>query len=282
MDRRLFLDINHFAMRTAWAHGVMSFFARPYALCVLAALLLLALLRARLSGFGGSDIDQLAALCWAPVGTVLAYAIALPVVHLVGRQRPFTAVPKVLLLVGRPAGFSFPNEHAVVAAAIATGLWLGRARIAAALATVIALLIAFAAIYAGVAYPSDALVGLLIGTFVSVALYPAAIGSFRDLAHRTARSPVKLLVGGGHRASIGPGPAARPEAVGESGAVRILSREEVGMRRPHRAERASPVRILPPEDEDTVTIDSDVETGGIRILPSGGGDKGPDTTKANR
>lgn len=280
MDRRFYLDVNNLAARTAWAHGAMAFFARPYALLILVALFLLALVRARVSGFGGSDPDQLAGLCWAAAGTVLAYAISLPIVHLVGRARPFTTTPSALVLISRSSGFSFPNEHAVVAAAIAAGLWLSRARILAALATLFALVIAFAVVYAGVAYPGDALGGLLLGAFISIVLYPLAIGSLRDMVHGIARSPLKALVGGGHRASVGPGPAARPEAVGESGAVRILSRDEAGSRQPQQPERASPVRIVPPDDEDMVTIDSDEEPGGIRILPPGDSPKGPDATRA--
>ena len=45
----------------------------------------------------------------------------------------------------------------MIAGAVAAGLWLSRARLMAALATVFALLIAFAVVYAGIAYPGDAL-----------------------------------------------------------------------------------------------------------------------------
>ena len=268
MDRRFYLDVNRFAMRTAWAHSVLVFFARPWALVVLAGLLVLALLRARVAGFGGSDIDQLAALVWVGVGAAVAYGISVPVVHLVGRARPFAAMPQAVVLLSRPAGFSFPNEHAVVAGAVAAGLWLARAWLVACVATLVALLIAFATVYAGVAYPGDAGGGLLLGILVSLALYPLVIGSLRDLAHGVARSPLKILVGGGHHGgSLRPGPAAHPELVGESGAVRILSRDELGAVRNRVPPQASPIRIVPPEGAGVGSILEPEGTGGVRIIP---------------
>lgn len=237
MDRRWYLDVNRFATRTAWAHGVIAFCARPSALVILAVLLLVSLALARVGGFGGSDLDKIAGLTWAAIGAVLAYGVSLPVVHLVGRVRPFAVMPQAAVLVARPAGFSFPNEHAVIAGAFATGLWLSRARLAAAAATLVAVVIALAVVYAGPAYPGDAAAGLLLGTLVTLVVYPFAIGSLRTLVHAVARSPLKFLVGGGrHGRPVGPGPAARPEMVGESGAVRILPPDEAGT-----------VPVLPPD-----------------------------------
>jgi len=281
VDRRVYLDVNRLATRTVWAHGVLAFLARPYALVIIAVLLLVALARARLGAFGGSDIDQLAALVWVAIGTTAAYALSLPVVHLVGRVRPFAAMPQAAVLISRPPGFSFPNEHAVIAGALAAGLWLSRARVLAAIATLVAIALGFAVVYAGTAYPGDALGGLLLGALVSLALYPLVIGSLRDLAHRIARSPLKFLVGGSHGgASVGPGPAARPEVVGESGAVRILSPDEIAARRPVEPEKAGPVRIVPPEGTQGVSILPPGGAGGLRILQPGERGSGPGASTA--
>jgi membrane-associated phospholipid phosphatase len=227
VDQRLFLDVNRFAARTAWAHSVAAFLARPWALAILALLVLVAMLRARAAGLGGSDLDQIAALIWVVVGAGLALAVSLPIVHLVARERPFVAMPSVVVLVPRPTGFSFPNEHAVIAGAVAAGLWLSRSYLIAALATLYAVLVSFAVVYAGTAYPGDALAGLLLGAVVTLGLYPFAIVFSREMVHAVARSPLKFLVGGGHHGrTVGPGPAAHPAPVGESGAVRILSASE--------------------------------------------------------
>jgi len=229
VDKRLYLDVNRFAARTAWAHGLFAFFARPSALVILAVLFLVATVRARAVGLGGSDLDQIAALGWVVIATALAYAISLPVSHLVGRAPPFVAIPQAVVLVAKPTGFSFPNAQAVIAGAVAVGLWLSRAVLLAALSTLIAILIAFAVVYAGTAYPGDAAAGLLLGAFICLVLFPLAIGALRELVHAVARSPFRFLVGGGHHGRpLGPGPAARPEPVGESGAVRILKPGKTG------------------------------------------------------
>jgi membrane-associated phospholipid phosphatase len=208
---------------------------------ILAVLLVVSLALARVGGFGASDLDKMAGLVWAAIGAVLAFGVSLPVVHLVGRARPFAVMPQAVVLVTRPAGFSFPNEHAVIAGAFATGLWLSRTRLMAAAATLVALVIALAVVYTGTAYPGDAAAGLLLGTLVSVVVYPFAIGSLRALLRAVARSPLKFLVGGGPQARpVGPGPAARPEMVGESGAVRILPPDGAGT-----------IRILPPDHTGT-------------------------------
>jgi undecaprenyl-diphosphatase len=257
VDRRWYLDVNRFAARTAWAHGVIAFFARPSALVILAVLLLVALARARVAGFGGTDLDKIAGLVWVAVGTGLAYAVSLPVVHLVARARPFAAMPQAIVLVTRPTGFSFPNEHTVIAGAVAAGLWLSRARFVAAAATLTAIILALAVVYTGTAYPGDAAAGLLLGTLVSLGIYPFAIGALRALVHAVARSPLKLLVGGGHhKGPVGPGPAAHPELVGESGGVRILP-----------PDGARAVRILPTDKARTVRILSPDKAGTVRILP---------------
>jgi len=267
VDRRFYLDVNRFAAQTAWAHGVLAFFARPLALLVLAALLLLALARARLAGFGGSDIDQIASLVWVAIGAAVAYGISVPIVHLVGRARPYVTLPQAVVLIQKPSGFSFPNEHAVIAGAVAAALLLSRAWIMAVVATLVALLIAFATVYAGIAYPGDAGGGLLLGILVSVALYPIAIGSLRDIAHAVARSPLKILVGGGrHGGALRPGPAAHPELVGETGAVRILSTEDLGAVRNRVPAQASPIRIVPPEETSVGSMLPE-EAGGVRIVP---------------
>ena len=61
------------------------------------------------------------------------------------------------MLLAKPTGFSFPNEHAVIASAVATGLWLSRARLLAAMATFFAIIVALAVVYSGTAYPATRL-----------------------------------------------------------------------------------------------------------------------------
>ena len=100
MDRGWYLDVNRFATRTAWAHGLMAFFARPLALVIIAFLLLVALVRARVAGFGGTDLDRIAILLWAALGAALAYAVSLLVCLLYTSGRNGTGVDHVRCYFG--------------------------------------------------------------------------------------------------------------------------------------------------------------------------------------
>jgi membrane-associated phospholipid phosphatase len=76
---------------------------------------------------------------------------------------------------------------------VAAGLWVtDRALAPVALAG--ALVLSFSLVYVGVQYPSDQLVGLLIGAVVALGLRPAGTAVLRWLAVRVERSPLHLLV----------------------------------------------------------------------------------------
>ena len=64
----------------------------------------------------------------------------------------------------------FPSIHAVIAAAVAAGLWLVDRRLGIT-AAVAAALMAFARVYVGAHYPRDVLAGLALGVVVSLAGY---------------------------------------------------------------------------------------------------------------
>ena len=228
MDKRLYLDVNRFAGQSAWLHDVARFLTGPGGLILLAALLLAAYLQARSGGLGGSDLDQVAAVVWSALAAAISLGIALVLVTLVGRSRPFMEVSGALVIVARPSSHSFPSVHAAVAGAVAAGLWCARTRLVALLATLLALAIALAEVYVGVAWPSDAASGLLIGAAVALVGYPVAIGPLRILTHSLARSPGRLLVGGHGGRLTGPGPAARPAPLGTSGSVRVLRDDPPG------------------------------------------------------
>ena len=55
------------------------------------------------------------AALWAPVGALLALAVNQVLVASVAEPRPFTALPRVLVLVTRSHDYSFPSDHAVMA-----------------------------------------------------------------------------------------------------------------------------------------------------------------------
>jgi undecaprenyl-diphosphatase len=70
-------------------------------------------------------------------------------------------------LVQRGSDPSLPSDYAVLAGAVASGLWLVSGRLGA-VAAVAAAVMAFAGVYIGALYTHDALAGLAVGNAVSV------------------------------------------------------------------------------------------------------------------
>jgi undecaprenyl-diphosphatase len=76
-------------------------------------------------------------------------------------------LPGALVLVDRSPDPAFPSDHAVMAGAVAAGLWLVSRRLGIA-AAVAALLMAFTRVYVGAHWPGDVAVGLAFGAAVVV------------------------------------------------------------------------------------------------------------------
>jgi undecaprenyl-diphosphatase len=88
------------------------------------------------------------------------------------RARPYDRLPEVVrLLIGRPAGTSWPSSHPAVLVAFLTvaGEELGLSRIELAALNGLAGLVALSRVYLGVHYPSDIVAGLLLGRAVGQA-----------------------------------------------------------------------------------------------------------------
>lgn len=83
------------------------------------------------------------------------------------RVRPCNQVDDIVMLVAKPASYSFPSNHAAssFAAAVAV-LMTMRKKIWAIPAFVIASLISFARIYCFVHFPSDVIVGAILGSLI--------------------------------------------------------------------------------------------------------------------
>lgn len=96
---------------------------------------------------------------------------------LVARLRPCDETPSLCMLSSRPNDYSFPSGHTMSSFTAATVLccvspllgWSG---------LVLAAMIAFSRLYLGVHYPSDVLVGALLGV-VNARLVILAAGLFR-------------------------------------------------------------------------------------------------------
>lgn len=94
--------------------------------------------------------------------------------NLVGRIRPFNANEKLnLLIISAPQDFSFPSGHTMCSFAAATVIYNMNKK-AGVLAIILSILIGFSRLYLYVHYPSDVLVGMIIGIllgYISIMLY---------------------------------------------------------------------------------------------------------------
>lgn len=182
-----FEQVNHFAKATPWLHGVISGYAN-YGLAAFVGLLVAGWWSARRSG----QAAKMAAVTCAGAGTLLAVAVNQPIVAAVHEGRPYAIHARILVLAHRSADFSFPSDHAVMAGAVAAGLWFVSRRLGI-LATIAALAMAFARVYIAAHYPQDVLAGLVLGAIVAIVVYFAGCGIVARLitsATRTRLRPV--------------------------------------------------------------------------------------------
>lgn len=99
----------------------------------------------------------------------LAEAISGGLKPLLRRDRPAESETDPLPLVDVPVTYSFPSGHATVSFACATILTFALPRLAVPFYA-LAALIAFSRVYVGVHYPSDVVVGAVLGTLIAIAL----------------------------------------------------------------------------------------------------------------
>lgn len=86
------------------------------------------------------------------------------------RNRPFVNHDEIKVLIGKPKDYSFPSGHASSAFMSATILYLGGSGLWI-LAVTLAILVGFSRMYHYVHYPSDVLVGTIVGTVFGFITY---------------------------------------------------------------------------------------------------------------
>ena len=187
-DRSLFLTVNDWAQDTPWLHGVLTTYA-GYGAALFGVLLLVGYLTARRS----HRLDLLTASLWAALAPLVAVALNQPIASAVNEPRPFAAVPHALLLAHRSADPSFTSDHATMAGAVAVGLFLVSRRLGV-VASVAAVLMAFARVYVGAHYPVDVLAGLALGGAVAGLGWLLLHRSLAAILRIIARTPLAFAV----------------------------------------------------------------------------------------
>jgi undecaprenyl-diphosphatase len=183
----MFGDINEFARDTGWLHGTLLGFAK-YGVVVFAVLLVAGWWVAR-----DRSPRTMAAALWSGVGTLVAVAANQPVVNSVQEARPYTDHHAILVLVSRSADYSFPSDHAVMAGAVAAGLWLVDRRLGIA-ASIAALLMAFARVYVAAHYPHDVVAGLAFGAVVVLVGWWLLSRVLTHVVDRLSTTPLRPLL----------------------------------------------------------------------------------------
>lgn len=90
--------------------------------------------------------------------------------NLVQRERPFSYFPDMQLLIKKPRSFSFPSSHSMQSFSFATSIFLINKKWGIP-CLILASLIAFSRLYLYVHFPTDVLIGTLLGILIPVIIY---------------------------------------------------------------------------------------------------------------
>ena len=187
-DGGLYTWVTELAQRSPAALDSVVRVWSDYGLALFALLMLLAWWRSR----SAAPARTAAALC-APLVVVAAYLANDLVKSLFHEQRPCRTLHVVTVEACPGIGdWSFPSNHAAIAAAAAVALWLTDRRLGA-IAVPAALLMAASRVWIGVHYPHDVLVGLVTGALVAAVLTVAA-RRCGPVVERLRESPLRPLV----------------------------------------------------------------------------------------
>ncbi|MFD4969924.1 phosphatase PAP2 family protein [Streptomyces sp. NPDC058424] len=189
IDGPLYSDVVDLARRSpAWWDDMVTVWS-AYGLAVFAVLMLAVWWRSRRVD-AGTAVTALI----VPLVVVLAYAVNSLVKLLVHEVRPCRTL-HVVTLEACPArtDWSFPSNHAAIAAAAAVALLLVSRRVGA-IACVAAVAMAASRVWVGAHYPHDVAAGLLTGALVAYVVMKALLRRPEILARRLAATRLRPLL----------------------------------------------------------------------------------------
>lgn len=189
VDGSAYTDVVDLARRSpAWLDSLVSVWS-TYGLAVFAVLMVVVWWRAR-------RVDASAALVAlaAPVTVVVAYAVNDALKLVVREDRPCQSLRVVTLeACPAPGDWSFPSNHAAIAAAAAVALLFVSRRLGT-VAVVAACAMAASRVWVGAHYPHDVVAGLAVGALVALLLMPAVRRRPDALARRLTATRLRTLL----------------------------------------------------------------------------------------
>lgn len=87
--------------------------------------------------------------------------------NIVARMRPFDKMDNLITLITPPVDYSFPSGHTAASFAVGWLLFRKLPKEYGIPSLILAILIGFSRLYVGVHYPSDVIMGMLSGIFIS-------------------------------------------------------------------------------------------------------------------
>jgi membrane-associated phospholipid phosphatase len=190
VDSNLYVDINNFSRHTSWLHFPMANYAK-YGLGFFALLMLFAWWYSR-----RQPNRVMASALLAPVIAALAFVINQPIAGAVAQERPYNKISNVLVLLARNHDWSFPSDHAVLGGAVTVTLFYVSKRLGY-VSLFLALLMAFARVYAGVHYPHDVVAGLIVGAVIAFVLRFILIVPVTGIVRSVRTSRLKAVLSAG-------------------------------------------------------------------------------------
>ena len=188
-DVSLLYDINGLAKDApSWLDRAMAFVGEYGILLGLVLVVLWCWWSVRRGEDRQSAVASVAGIVWAPLAAGIAVLVNIPIRGFVERPRPFLDHKGLEVLAAGKTDFSFVSDHATLAMALATGLFVANRKFGL-VALGLALLEGFCRVYMGVHYPTDVVGGFALGTAVALLLAPLAQLLLTPVVAAVARSP---------------------------------------------------------------------------------------------
>lgn len=196
LDISLFYFINHSNSNKIF-DIIMPFITKKGYILLLPYLFYI-LHKASVSKKRGHDSFNITFVAWGLLISASAFLISdwlgYELKNFIKRTRPCNVLEDVRLLVGCSRSYSMPSNHAANSMAVATSLlFLNRKYIGKFLSfypIFLAILISYSRVYVGVHYPSDVLVGMILGSLVSF----FTISFFRYASILFKKNPYKTVL----------------------------------------------------------------------------------------